>query len=126
MARILLIDNDKTLRRSLAQALQGKGHETSEADDGRDAIENLKLHNYALIITEVLLTDLDAGAVLAYLEENGLQIPVIALSGGNSQIPAEMALLMVKAQVTATLVKPVTEADITALAEKLLTEAAAA
>lgn len=120
MARILIIDNVRDTRRSLASALQAKGHETHEAADGKDAIENLRTHNYDLLITEVLLTEIDAPKVLDYLEAQPHRPPVIALSGGNSQIPAEMALLMVKPQVAATFARPVADAEVVAQAEKLL------
>lgn len=126
MARILLIEDKKGVRRALAAALQAAGHEILEADDGRSGIELLKQRNFDLVITEVLLADLDGTEVLTWLEQQPQRPPVIAMSGGNSQIPAEMALLMAKVQASATLTKPIDEAELVALVSQLLSRTTAA
>lgn len=120
MARILLVDNAKEQRRALALALQKNGHEVHEAEDGRDALENLRQRSYDLVITEILLTDLDGTQVIAYLDMQAVKPKSIAYTGGNEQIPAEQALLLVKNQVDVALVSPVDEASMIELAQKLL------
>jgi len=120
MARILLIDNAKEQRRALMLALQAKGHEVHEAEDGKDGIENLRQRSYELVITEVLLTELDGSEVVTYLDAQAVKPKIIAYTAGNSQIPAEQALLLVKSQVDAALIGPVEETELAALADKLL------
>lgn len=120
MAQILLVDNVRDERRALAAALQTGGYEVHEAEDGTDALENLRRHDYNLVITEVLLNEIDGTAVVEYLAAQPQRPRIIAFTAGNSQIPPEMALLLVKGQVDAALYKPVTEAAILKLAGELL------
>ncbi len=120
MAKILLIENMKGVRRALASLLRTHGHETIEVESGLQGIEYLQNTHFDLVITEVLMTDADGSEVLAFLETQAIRPPVIAISGGNSEIPAEMALLMVKTQATATLKKPVNENDLMELVQKIL------
>ena len=120
MARILIVDNARDQRRALAAALQAKNHDVHEAEDGKDALENLRQHQYDLVITEILLSEIDGTEVINYIDLQPQKPKVIAYSAGNSQIPADMALLLVKAQVAATLHNPVEAAEIVTLVNKLL------
>lgn len=112
MARVLLIDNDKEARARLAAAFTSAGHSVSEATDGKDAIETLRNTAFELVVTEVLLPELDATHVVNYIDTQLSRPKVIALSAGNSQIPPAMALLLVKPQVALTFIKPIDEAEV--------------
>lgn len=120
MARILVIDNDEEERTRLSALLRHAGHQIDEAADGKDALLALRDHSYDLVLTEVLLGEMDGTAVVTYLDAQPHKPRIIAFSGGNSQIPAEMALLLVKAQVNLTLPKPFDEKELVRLAGGLL------
>lgn len=120
MAKILIIEDKKGIRRALAALLTNLNHEVTEAEDGQDAIDLLRQTRFDLILTEVLLQSVDATEVMAWLETQPDRPPVIAMSGGNSQIPAEMALLLAKTQANATIEKPIDEARLLRLVESLL------
>jgi CheY-like chemotaxis protein len=122
MAKILLIENNKSVRRTLSAALRGAGHDLLEAEDGADGIELLRQSTVDLIVMEMLLDNLDGTAVLAFLETQPIRPPVIALSGGNDQIPAELALLPAKPFAAAALTKPVNENELTTAVAKALTK----
>lgn len=126
MARILLVDNAKEQRRALAQALQENGHDVNEAEDGKDALENLRQRTYDLVITEILLTELDGTAVINYLEDIAVKPKIIAFTGGNEQIPAEQALLLVKHQANITLPLPLDIPSVVEQANRLLNAPAVA
>jgi CheY-like chemotaxis protein len=123
MAKILLVDNIREDRIALYSLLQQAGHDVHESEDGAEAMECLRQQNYDLVITEVILRETDGPALLDYLEKRPDKIPVIALSGGNSQMPADIALLLVKAKANAVMSKPIDEQALLALTEKLLTPA---
>ena len=122
MAKILLVEHMKSVRRAIAALLHDVGHTVIEVEDGTDAITQLRNQSFDLVICEVLLATVDGTEVLAYLEKQPDRPPVIAISSGNNQIPAEMALLLVKTKANATLKKPFEDADLLALTEKLLNE----
>lgn len=123
MAKILLVDNIREDRIALYSLLQQAGHDVHESEDGAEAMECLRQQNYDLVITEVILRETDGPALLDYLEKRPDKIPVIALSGGNSQMPADIALLLVKAKANAVMSKPIDEQALLALVKKLLTPA---
>jgi len=109
LAKILLIENMKGVRRAIAARLKELGHDVSEAEDGADGIELIKQINFDLVITEMLLSDVDGTEVLHFIDSQPIKPPVIAMTGGNSQIPAEMAILPAKLVTGATLIKPINE-----------------
>lgn len=123
MANILIVEDKKGIRRAIASRLAQNGHAITEAEDGQDAIDHLRQTRFDLIITEVLLQNVDGTEVLAWLESQPEKTPVIAMSAGNSQIPAEMALLLAKTQANATLQKPIDEAELLRLVDMLLKKA---
>jgi CheY-like chemotaxis protein len=109
MAKILVIDNTKSVRRAIVTRLREAGHEVMDAEDGTDGIEQLKQVMFDMVILEMLLTTLDGTAVLAFLETQPISPAIIAITGGNDEIPAELAILPAKTAAAATLLKPINE-----------------
>ena len=80
MARILVIDDDVAVRATLCHVLERSGYETVEAGDGREAIRLLE--GIDLIITDLLMPEVDGVDLLGMLRREGRTTPVIAMSGG--------------------------------------------
>jgi CheY-like chemotaxis protein len=59
MARILVIEDDKTHRRIIREILQSQGHETTEAEDGAQGIRLQQDAGYDLIITDILMPEME-------------------------------------------------------------------
>ena len=59
MARILLAEDDTTLRTFLAKALKRAGHEISAVDDGLEALAKAKAEHFDLLIADVVMPSLD-------------------------------------------------------------------
>ena len=85
MARILIIDDDAAVRGTLRTMLQKAGYETIEAPDGRDA--SRMLDGVDLIITDLLMPDMDGVDLLGSIRKAGHAMPVIAISGGGRVDP---------------------------------------
>lgn len=109
MAKILVIDSTKAVRRAVVARLRDAGHEATEAEDGTDGIELLKQNMYDAVILEMLLATVDGTAVLEFLETQPICPLIIAVTGGNEEIPAELAILPAKPVAAATLLKPLNE-----------------
>lgn len=81
--RILIIDDEKTIRKALSFALQKKSHETTEAANPIEALKRTDLHRFDLIILDLdmpILTGLD---FVKILEERGKDIPIVFLTAQN-------------------------------------------
>jgi len=81
MKKILIIDDDRILRRTLAAALETERYEVGEAGDGREGLNKALHGNYDLVVLDVAMPALGGLDVCRRLRESGRQIPVIIMSG---------------------------------------------
>ncbi|HEY0282167.1 MAG TPA: response regulator, partial [Rhizomicrobium sp.] len=55
MAHILLVEDDQSLRKFLAQALIRAGHDVTDFGDGEDAYECLADFRFDLLLTDIVM-----------------------------------------------------------------------
>lgn len=79
--KILIIDDDRALRLTLAAALEAEGYGVSEAMDGREGLNKALAGNFDLVVLDVVMPALSGLEVCRKLREAGRQIPVIVMSG---------------------------------------------
>ena len=77
--RILVVDDDETIRRTLRINLQARGYEVEEVASGRDALSTLEDAPPDLVILDLGLPDLDGVEVLRRLRRTS-RVPVVVLS----------------------------------------------
>lgn len=81
MKKILVIDDDRVLRQTLAAALEAEGYGVSEAADGREGLNKALKSSFDLIVLDVVMPFMGGLEVCRKLREAGRQVPVIVLSG---------------------------------------------
>lgn len=81
MKKILIIDDDRTLRQTLAAALEAEGYGVAEAGDGREGLNKALKGNFDLVVLDIVMPELGGLDVCRKLRETGRQIPVFILSG---------------------------------------------
>lgn len=82
LAKILLIDDDDSLRRMVAQHLRVRGHAITEATHGAEALEILRSESISLIVLDYNMPVMDGLAFLATLRTKmESEIPVLMMSG---------------------------------------------
>lgn len=82
MARVLVMDDEEDLRRVLVRVLEGAGHEACQAANGADGLREVKAHPVDLVVTDLVMPEMDG---LEFMRELGRLRPgtrVIAISGG--------------------------------------------
>lgn len=109
--RILVADDDDSIRRLLAAYVTSAGHEVLEAADGEEAVELAVRERPDLVLVDVLMPRLDGFGTVARLR--GLRFPgrialVTALNGPEAEPPPGSAP-------DAFLPKPFLRADVTRL-----------
>lgn len=82
MARILIIDDDDTVRTLLRQTLDRFGHTVIEARDGKEGLDLLPHVNADLLITDIVMPRKGGLAVLAEVRGRDPPVKSIAMSGG--------------------------------------------
>jgi signal transduction histidine kinase/DNA-binding response OmpR family regulator len=90
--RILIIDDDPLVLKSLQEALEGEGHIIAAASDPRDGLERfraaLATDPFAIVVTDLGMPHLDGRAVARAVKEASPGTPVILLTGwGPSRDP---------------------------------------
>ena len=77
--KVLLVDDDATLRRTLGIGLRAEGHEVLIAADGRSALQALREDKPDIVVLDLGLPDLSGVEVLRRLRAWST-IPVVVLS----------------------------------------------
>ena len=93
MARILLIDDDDSLRTVVAKSLGYAGHEVIQASDGKQGFELFRLAPVDLVITDLIMPVQEGVETIVRLRKENPNTPIIAISGGltNSKLYLQMA-----------------------------------
>ena len=79
--RILLVEDDKAVSRSIELMLRAEGFITDCTDLGEDGLEISKLYDYDMIILDLMLPDIDGYEVLRCMRAAKVETPVLILSG---------------------------------------------
>ncbi len=81
MPRILIADDSASIRLLVKRHLQTDGHEVVEAADGPSALELGRNETFDLVILDQLMPGLKGIDVLQTWRSEGLDFPVVLLSG---------------------------------------------
>src|SRR5215212_9298821 len=83
MPRILIIDDEPSIRATLAQILEDEGHRTSACESGEEGIALFAREEFDLVLLDLWLPGIDGLGVLERLHGAG-GVPVIVISGHGS------------------------------------------
>ncbi len=93
MHNVLVVDDDPHIREVVCFALEQAGMATITAADGREALEQHRLHNPDLIVLDVLMPELDGLAVCKALREI-CAVPILILSSRDEEVDRILGLEM--------------------------------
>jgi len=80
--RVLVVDDNPSVRQLLVTALRQKPLVIDEAADGREALDLLREHTYAVVLLDILLPQVDGFGVLDAIESSGAPAPVVLVVSG--------------------------------------------
>lgn len=90
MAKILIVDDDKSIRKTLRDILEFEKYEVAEAADGLDCIVKIKQGQFDVVIMDIKMPKMDGMEAIDKLQSIAPQIPVIMISGhGNIDTAVE-------------------------------------
>ncbi len=90
--RLLLVEDDPTLRQALTFNLSREGYDVSTATDGERALDAARSDRLDLILLDVMLPGLSGVEVLRVLRREGVTTPVIILSAKGDEIDRVVGL----------------------------------
>jgi DNA-binding NtrC family response regulator len=80
-ARILVVDDDESIRTVLTVVLEEKGYTVDTAGSGNEGIERTKTSFYNLALVDIRLPDMEGTQVLAKMNETAPEIRKIIITG---------------------------------------------
>lgn len=84
MAKILIVDDSKFMRRIIRQAIEENGHEViAEADNGQDGIESYKSYHPDIITMDITMGGKDGIMAVAEIKELNPDSKIIVVSALN-------------------------------------------
>ena len=84
MPTILIADDEKNIRATLARGLQLEGYRTVDAADGEEAWRALEAGQIDLILLDVQMPLLDGLGLLERMRERGVSVPAVVLTAHGS------------------------------------------
>ena len=82
---ILIIDDDEQTRVLLRRVLEEAGYLVSEAPNGQEGLRQFRQTPTALVITDLLMPDMDGLEVTMALHRESPTLKIIAITGGSGK-----------------------------------------
>ena len=77
MAKVLVVDDDESLRMLYSKELLEEGYDVSTAHSGRDALESIKQSRPDVVILDIKMEGMDGLSVLDLIMKHDKTIPVV-------------------------------------------------
>jgi len=111
MARlpILIVDDNEFIRASMVKFLENNGYIVVGVGHAQDAMDELRNHEYGLIITDILMPETDGFELIDFIrgyEEPLKSTPIIAITGGGRSLNANASMETLEDKANLVLRKP--------------------
>jgi two-component system, NtrC family, nitrogen regulation response regulator NtrX len=81
MAKVLLIDDEKAIRKTMREILEYEKYQVDEAENGIDGLNLMKDESYDVVLLDIKMPKMDGMEVLDQIMKNNGDVPVIMISG---------------------------------------------
>jgi DNA-binding NtrC family response regulator len=81
MSNILIIDDEKAIRKTLSEILSYEGYKMDEAGDGEEGLKKFREKEYDVILCDIKMPKIDGIEFLERAKEANADIPIIMISG---------------------------------------------
>ena len=81
MTQILIIDDEKAIRKTLSEILSFEGYKIDEASDGEEGLAKFSKGTYDVVLCDIKMPRLDGIEFLEKAGEVNDDVPIIMISG---------------------------------------------
>jgi CheY-like chemotaxis protein len=96
MAHILILDDEADIRFILKTFFTNEGHTIDTATDGKAGLRLVELHHYDLVITDIVMPEMDGLEVISTIRRKFPDMRIIAMSGGTAKLDKDLLLTTAK------------------------------
>ncbi|MGH9599572.1 MAG: HD domain-containing phosphohydrolase [Terracidiphilus sp.] len=79
-ARVLVVDDEGPVRSMIGSTLERQGFDVELASSGREALEMLELNNFDLVLTDIVMQDVNGIALLERIHTQHPNLPVVMVT----------------------------------------------
>lgn len=90
--KILIVDDEERMGRSLSALLSGLGHQTKAVADGKSAVKEVEANSYDLVLTDIKMPELDGFDILQAAKKKDSDSVVVFMTGYGSLESAVKAI----------------------------------
>jgi two-component system, NtrC family, response regulator AtoC len=119
-ATVLVTEDEAELREIYRRILTGAGYRVLLATNGRQAGRLLQQEPVALVLTDLLMPEMDGAELITWMRREGHRMPVLLISGANAVFKTDFLAVVRDLGANATLEKPVTGEQLLAAVKRLL------
>ena len=81
MARILVAEDEKAVREFVCRALDQEGHTVTSVEDGLQALAQIAIKEFDLLLTDIVMPGMDGIALALKVSRDNPQLPILLMSG---------------------------------------------
>lgn len=84
MIRVLVVEDDRAVRKAVSGVLRDEGYEVEEAETGDEGVERGEAESFDLAVLDIMMPGLDGLSILKRWRALGIQSPVLFLTAKDS------------------------------------------
>ena len=81
MAKILVVDDERSIRNTLKDILEFEKHQVTLAENGKEGLDLAENNFFDLIFSDIRMPEMDGVELLTALKEKEIEAPVVMISG---------------------------------------------
>src|SRR5690349_17925792 len=90
--RILIVDDEQTVRDLVAKTLTMADYDVDTAPDGPSALDRLRSADYDLLITDLKMPGMDGLSVIREARQKSAELPIVIITGYSTEASAIEAI----------------------------------
>jgi CheY-like chemotaxis protein len=87
----VVVDDESEIRHFVRVVLAHAGYSVREGKDGKDALEKLRIQSADLLITDLIMPDMDGIELIRSAHDRGLAVTIVAISGARDATYLKLA-----------------------------------
>lgn len=93
MLKILVVEDDRELRRLFAHVLIKNGYSVKEVSNGREALDAIEEEHYDLVISDIMMPEMDGYELVRSLRDAGNTTPILMITAKDAFDDMRMGFL---------------------------------